>query len=67
MSAAPAYVSTRANVASFVATQQSVTITQTPVLVSSQATLDAIVKAAAKAGIALDLSPNATGVPKTGH
>lgn len=67
MSAAPAYVSTRPDTAKFVSTQNGVTVTQTPSLISTQPTLDAVVRDAAKAGIALDLSPAASGVPKTGH
>lgn len=64
---APAYVSTRSNVDKFVSTQNSVTVTTTPVLVSTQPVLDAVLKDAAKHGVPLDVSPAASGVPKTGH
>lgn len=68
MSAAPAYVSTRPGDGTFVSTTNGgIRITETPALIATQGTLDAVVRDAAKYGLRLDLSPAASGVPKTGH
>lgn len=65
---APAYLSTRPGAGTFVSTKNAVTVTEAvPVLVSSQPTLAAVLQDAAKHGLALDVSPAASGVPKTGH
>lgn len=64
---APAYLSTRTGTDKFISTQNAVTVTNTPVLVSTQPVLDAVLKDAAKHGVPLDISPAATGIPKTGH
>lgn len=66
MTLAPAYVSSRWDVTSFRDPVTGITITTTPSLVATQPNLDAVVKAAAKAGVSLCLSPNASGTPRTG-